>query len=277
MKKGKLKKILAVTGVTVLVTIVVLALLFSLYGDKVIRVGIEKGATAALKVDVRLEDITTRLLLGKVTLNNLEIDNPEGYDDPTFMKLGYAHMKLDTTSLLSDTIVMSKFQLDNVQVILEQKLKTNNLKDILKNLPKSDPEEPAPQPEPKEKKPSKNFRIDVLEINNVEVKANLLPGTGKATSVKLTLKPIRLENIGSKNKVDTKELTARIIKAIAKGIAEQGGDILPTDMVKDLGAQLGKLGEDTLKAGKDLGKKVTEDAKGIGEGFKGLFKKKEEE
>ncbi len=267
--KSKGKKILSIIVITLLVLIVAVIILFNVFGDQAIRAGIVAGAQTALKVDVRLENISTALLQGKVELTNLEIDNPEGYQHENFMKLGHAYVALDTGSIFSDTVVIDKIQLDNISVTIEQKGTTSNLQAILDNLPKSEPSDEEAKPETEETKAGKDLRINTLDINGVEVKAKLLPIPGRADTVTLKLKPIHMENIGTEEKVDAADLTAKIIKAIAGGIAEQGKDLLPLDMVGDIGSELTKQGGQLLDAGKDLG----EEATGM---LKGLFKKKEE-
>ncbi len=273
MAKGKLKKI--VSGIFILLVIVIIAavVLFQIFGDNAIRAGIEIGAEKAMKVDVRLENISTALLRGKVELTGLEIDNPEGYNHPTFMELGHAYMSLDTGTLLDDTIVLDKIQLDNITVVIEQKdLTKNNLKEILSNLPQSDKTE-TPDTKPKEEeKASKNVRINSLEINGVTVKAKLLPVPGRADTVTLKLNPIHLENIGTDEKVDAADVTAKIIKAIAGGIAEQGKDLLPLDMLNSVTDELVKQGEQILKAGEDIGKDILKTGEDLGKEATGLLK-----
>lgn len=262
MAKGKVKKIVSIIGILLLVLIVVGILAFNLYGDSMIKAGIETGAQKALQVDVRLENISTALFRGKVELTNLEIDNPEGYQHESFMQLGHAYVNLDMGSLLSDTVVIDKIQLDNISVTIEQKGTTSNLNQILGNLPKTEEEEPAAKDE--EQKAGKDLQITSLEINGVTVKAKLLPIPGRADTVTLKLNPIHLENIGSKEKVDAADLTAKILKAIAGGIAEQGKDLLPTEMIGDIAGELAKQGEELIKAGGELGKGVIDAGADIG-------------
>jgi len=90
-------------------------------------------------------------------------------------------------------------------------------------------------------------------------------------------------NLGTDEKIDVAGLTAKIITAISKGIAEQGAELLPTDMIGSIGDELSKQGEELLKAGEDVGKELIESGQDIGkeatEAIKdlgGLFKKKEE-
>ncbi|MHC5140337.1 MAG: hypothetical protein ACYSOF_10740 [Planctomycetota bacterium] len=192
-----------------------------------------------------------------------------------FLKIGHIHANLNVSSLTSDTIEMGMIQLEDIHLVIEQKGKTNNLKEILNNLPKSESEdtEPEPKPEPAEDGASKNLRIKVLEINNIEVKAKLLPVPGRADTVTLKVKPIRLENLGTKEKINSADLTAKVLKAISKGITEQGADVLPKDMIGSIGDELGKQGGALLKGTQDLGKSTSDALKDLG----GLFKKKEED
>lgn len=279
MAKGKGKKIITVIVIVLLVLILASVLIFKIYGDQLIKSGVIAGAQNALQVDVRLEGVGLKLLAGEASLTNLEIDNPEGYKNPTFLKLGHAYVDLGVSTLLSDTVEIETVQLEDINLVIEQKGLTNNLQDILNNLPQSEPE-----PKPAEKGAGKNLRIKVLEIKNVQVEAKLLPIPGRADQVKLPPMNIRLENVGSNEKIDMPRLIAKIITEISKGIADKGKDLLPTDMINSLGDELQKQGEMLLKSGqeagqqilegtKDIGKDATDAVKGIGD----MFKKKEEE
>jgi hypothetical protein len=280
MAKGKVKTIIVALLVGLLVLILIAAVLFKLFGNQMIRKGVVAGSEKALQVGVRLDSVDLKLLAGEATLSNMEIDNPEGYQHPTFLKMGSAYMDLNVQSLMSDTIEMTMLRLDDLQLVIEQKGLTNNLKEILNNLPKAEPTEP----EPAEKEKGKDVRINVLEINNIEVKAKLLPIPGRADTVTLRVKPIRLENIGTNEKINAAELTAKILKAIAAGVAEQGRDLLPVDMIGSVTEELGKQGQELLKAGQEAGEGLLEGTKDIGKGaadtIKGIgdmFQKKEEE
>jgi hypothetical protein len=278
MAKGKTKKIVTVIGIALLILIVAGVLIFKLYGDQLIRNGVIAGAQNALQVGVRLESVGLKVLAGKADLTNLEIDNPEGYNNPTFLTLGHAFVDLDVPTLFSDTVEIETVKLENINLVIEQNGLGNNLKDILNNLPKTEPE-----PEPTAEKPGKNLRIKVLEINNVQVEAKLLPIPGRADQVKLPPINIRLENVGSGEKIDMAGLIKKIITEISKGIADKGKDLLPTDMLNSVGDELKKQGEQLLQTGqeagqqllegtKDIGKEATDAIKGIGD----IFKKKEE-
>ncbi|MHC4551903.1 MAG: AsmA family protein [Planctomycetota bacterium] len=280
-KGGKLKKIITFILILFLVLIVAGILIFNLWGDTMIRAGLIAGTSKALQVDVRLESVSTALLRGQVELTNLEIDNPEGFHHETFMTLGYGYIDLDMHSLLTDTVVIDKMQFDDITIVLEQEKKTSNINVLINNLPSPDKDE-TPDSDTDETPDSdtdepgsgeaKDLQITTLEINGITVKAELLPIDGRADTVTFKLAPIKLENIGTTEKVDTKELMSKIFASIAGGIAEQGKGLLPTEMIGDISEDLAKHGGELLKAGEDLGKGAVEALDSLNP-----FKKKKEE
>ena len=212
------------------------------------------------------------------------INNPPGYQHEKLLELSQANITVDTRSLLSDTVNIKEIKLDGAKVVLEQRgVSSNNLQDIIKQLP------------PKQEQPSepggKKLHIDTLEITNTQVSVKLLPVPGKIDTIPLKLGTIKLTNLGDDNNLDTVTLTRTILLAITGGIAQQGADILPKEMIGSLVSQLANVGAlpgtllDTgakvLKTGTDIGKGATDAGKdlgkGITEGLKGLLKQKEEE
>ncbi|MCI0498925.1 MAG: AsmA family protein [Planctomycetales bacterium] len=277
----KVKKILVRAGIILLVLIAAVAILIKLYGNQAVKIGIEKASRFALKVDTRLGGVNLFILGGTLDLNNLEIDNPEGYEHPTFLNLGHGHVDLATTSLLSETIEIEKMQFDNITLTIEQKGMSNNLKEILNNLPKPKPDqEPAPEPA-KEEKPGKKLLIKQLDINGIEVKVKLLPVPGRADTLTLRINPIHMENLGSNEKIDLPALISKILTAIAGGIAEQGKDLLPTDMINSIGDQLSEQRQKILESGKEAGSGLLQGVEDVGksatDAIKGLLPGKKED
>jgi hypothetical protein len=246
----------------VLAAVIVLGIVvFLVAGNQLLKIGITKGASSALKVPVELESINLSVLGGSVTLKDLVVHNPAGYELPTLMKLGGADVKVNIGSLMSDKVAIDHIILDNVEVTIEQKGMSTNLNDILKALPKSDEKASAPS-EPAQG--GKKLYIKTLEINNVAVTAKLLPIPGKSSAVTFKIAPIKMNDLGSDNKLDMAALTSKILTAIAEGVAKQGADLLPSDITGSLKSGLGKTGEAVQSTGKK-----------IGEGILGIFKKKD--
>ena len=255
----------------VIVVLIVLAIVvFLVAGDQLIKAGVEKGASSALKVPVELGSIHLSVLGGKVELQNLAVHNPTGYEIPTLLKLGDGKVKVTIGSLMSDKVNIDYITLDNVEVSIEQKGLSTNLNDILKALPKSG-EQPSAQ-----QTPGKKLVIKTLDINNVNVTVKLLPIPGKMDKVTLKLAPIRMTDLGTDNKMDMATLSSKILVAIAEGIAKQGTGLLPSDITGPLKSGLGGVehllqGAGTQAGG--MGKGLLESGKKAGKGVFGIFNK----
>jgi len=278
----KIKKIIKTIVIVLLLLILAITILFKLFGARAIKTGIEVVGTQTLRVPVTVGDVDLNLLAGKVGINDLVIANPAGYANETMIEMGKIRVDLAVGSLMSDTIRIEHILLDEVSVTLEQKGLTNNIQQILDNLPKSEKETTKERPEEtKTETGQKNLEITKLELTNISVNVKLLPIPGKKDTLTLKLSPIVMENLGTESKVDMAILTNKILVAIVTGIAEQGAGILPADMIGPMGDTIKSLGatsEALIKEGKkilegtgDIGKSVEEIGKGLGE----LFKKKD--
>jgi hypothetical protein len=264
--KKVFKRMLLIVVIVMVAVILLTVVLFNTFGNKAIKLGIERGGSMATKTDVTVQSVDLMLLRGKFEMTGLNVKNPAGYKHTDFMNLGKAFVELNIRSLTTDTIEINKVQLDNIQLTLEQKTLTqSNLNEILNNLPKS---------EKTTETSGKKVVIKELVINSVEVKAKLLPIPGKADTVTIKLDPIVMNDLGDKP-INTAELTAKILKAIAAGVAKQGKDLLPLDMVGSIGGQLSETGKQAIEAGQKALEGAGEAGKQIGDTLKGIFQKKE--
>ena len=260
----KIAKTLRITGIVILTLILVLVIAFHLFGTKAIKIGIEAGATHALKVPVAVEDVSLSILAGKAGIKNLIIDNPSGYKNEKMLELGQARVDLDMGSVLSETVRIEDILLENVSVVLEQKGLTNNIQEVLNGI-SSEPAEPKTEEEQPSEKSSKKLLIKKLQINGVAVNVKLLPLPGKTDTIVLKLEPITMTDLGSDNKMDIAVLTNKILLAIVSGISKQGAGILPDEIIKPLGDSLKILGAATEAVLEETGKVLEEGGKAIKE------------
>ncbi|MFH1370701.1 MAG: hypothetical protein ABII09_05390 [Planctomycetota bacterium] len=260
----------------VVILLIVLVVAFFLVGNSLIKKGIEAAATKTLGVPVTVKDIDLSILKGQVRIQGLVVENPPGYANKNLLELGEGVVNLDIGSLMSDPVKIQLIKLDGTKLTMEQKGLTNNLKEILDRLPK----EGEPETKPAVEEKGKDLHIDRLEIANTNVKVKLLPIPGKVDNVSLNIDPIVMENLGTDKKLRIGTLVAKVLGAMATGVAKQGVGLLPDDMVKGIGSALGKTAE-IGKAAAEEGKKVlestTEAGKGVMEGVKGLLGGKKEE
>ncbi len=266
----------------IVVLVIVVVVLVHLFGNQALKTGIETAATKTLNVAVSVGDVDLSIMGGRVGLQNLIINNPQGYQYDRLLELKSAKIDVDVWSLLSDTVKIREIKLDGANVVLEQKGFSNNINDVIKAIPTKEeqPSEPS----------GKKLHIDNLEITNTTVNVKLLPIPGKADTLTLKLAPIKMTDLGGDNKLNTAALSSKILLAITKGIAEQGAGLLPKEMIGSLTSELKRVGDLTgdlvgqggeiLGTGTDAGKEVLEKGKDLEEeatGFlKGLFKSKEE-
>jgi hypothetical protein len=253
-------KLLSRILIVIVVLIVLAAIVLFVAGNSLVRMGIVKGASSALKVPVGLDSVHVHPIFGKVELAGLAVGNPPGYEIPTLLKLGEGKVEVKIGSLMSDTVDIDYIILNKVDVSIEQKGLSTNLNDIIKSLPKG-PEQPSGQPAA----PGKKLRIKTLEITDINVTAKLLPIPGKTNEVTFKLAPIKMTDLGSDNKLDVAALTSKILAAIAEGVAQQGADLLPSDVTGPIKSGLGSVGE--------MGKGVLEQGQKAGKGLFGIFKK----
>lgn len=272
MKKTIITKIIVSILVVLLVVVAGVVILAGVFGDRALKLGIETAATKALNVGVSVEDVSLSILGGSVELENLVINNPPGYEHEHLLELGSAKIDVDIRSLMSDTVNIKSIMFDEVSLVIEQKdlIRTNNLQEILKSLGSGqEDKEPA---EAKDKAPGKQLHIDELEISNITVKVKLLPLPGRADTITLKLDPIKMTDLGKGSKLDTAKLTGKVLAAIAAGVAEQGADILPEDVIGPIKSVFGESGKVLIETGKGL----LEGGKDVTDALKGLFKRKDD-
>ena len=262
-KKMKTLKIIKKSVVVLVILLVVVFVGFYLFGEQAIKKGVEIGASNALGVEVSVGNIELSLFKGAVKIEDMIIKNPPDYKYEDFVRLDYCYVNVDIGSLLSDTVIIEKFEVDGLDMVLEQKGLTNNMQEILNALPSTEEQ----QQQQESGKAGKNLQISELEISNINVKAKLLPIPGKADTVTLSLSPIKMSDLGSDDKMSVGVLTSKILVAIADGVVQQGSGVLPASVTDTMKSTLEK-GEKILEKGVDIGTDIAE-------GLKGLFKPKD--
>jgi len=227
----------------ILLLLVILAVIgVGLFADNAIKTSIEVAGADALQVDVEVTKASLAFFKGNLALQRVTVGNPAGYQHDKLLQLDTAQTKVRAKSLLEDVVKIETMRLEGVELVLEQRGLTNNLQEILDSLPEDAEKYSA----------GKELQIELLEISDITVKAKLLPIPGKIDTLTLRLTPIKLRDLGTNQKMDVASLTAKILLAIAGGIAKQGTGILPDGLVNAMGSALGMttdLGIKLLEAG----------------------------
>ncbi len=278
-----------------LLAFLLLALLFGLVIgfvvislDSIAKGAIEKGGTYALGVETRLDSASVRPLSGRFALAGLSVKNPEGFKDPYFLELGDGKVAITLESLSQEQIELPELNLDAINVTLIKEKGGANYEVILENLKKisgEKEEDKEPDPAPSGK-PEKTFVIRQVNITDVNVKANMIAGGGDLTSVSMKIDKIELKDVGEKKTITADKLAAILMQALITAIFEEGGGILPDDIMGGLknglggleslgdmgvsfasgaGEQLQKLGDDLSETlDKNVGGAIEDATKGLG-------------
>jgi hypothetical protein len=269
-----LLKIIAV--VVLLIVIAAVAAFF--YIDRLVKAGIEYGATYALGVETTLGDADVGIFRGRSSISQLGIANPDGFESDHFFTLGRGSIEVRLGSLLKDNVEIPKLQFDDIDLYLEKREGKSNYGVILENLGRFEKGDSADQEE------SKQLVVRELAINNVKVTVDLLPIKGKLTRQEITIPEIKLKDIGSGtgNAVAVADLAGIVLKSVLHAVVEKGVD-LPGAVLKELGqgleglASVGEFGLEVLgevgtTALSVAGEAVDVVGEGLGKGVEGAEK-----
>jgi hypothetical protein len=261
-----MKKLLVRLVLAVVVLVVVAGVVGYLWLDTIAKEAVQRGGTYAMGVDTTVNKVSLRPFAGQLQMQGLNVANPKGFNGAHLMQTGTFELELVPGSLMDKTIVLKKFELNGLDMYIDQQMPRSNISVIMDNLKKLGDEKPK-DPKPSE---GKNYRVDLITIRNVVAHVKVLAGP------ELTIKipEIQLKNVTGDNAagVALPVLVARILPAILAAVLEQGKGVLPPDLaaalrgdVSAVTAQLGGQAQQMVKGvqgeiGKTVGSVLGKDA-----------------
>ncbi len=90
--------------IAALALFVVAVLAVTFYFNELAAGAVERGGTHALGVETELGSLSLRPLLGRLSLSELEIANPPGFEDEHFLTLGNGRVSVSLRSLLGEPV-----------------------------------------------------------------------------------------------------------------------------------------------------------------------------
>ncbi len=254
-----------VVALVIVLALVVVGTFFMI--DRLARVAIERGGSWALGVPVTLEHASVGIRSGKFGMETLVVGNPGGFDSPHFLHLGDGGVEVSFASLREEVVTLPQLWLEDITINLEKRAGKANYTIITENLRRVGS---GGDRAPSQDDDGKRFIVNELLIRDVTVNVDLLPIGGDLTRRTLQIERIALNDIGSDNArgVVLSELISIAVRAIMKSAADLGGGIIPSDILGDLGQQLGQFGDlGTLQSqiGERIGESVGEAVDGARE------------
>lgn len=277
----------AVGGVVVVAAAIIIVLVF--FSGDVIRTAVLEIGPKLTKSEVRLGEVDLSLSKGEASLKQLKIGNPKGFNTDHAFRLGSIKVKLDTSTLTSDTIVINEINVQSPSVIAEfekfafnpldakgsiqKSMETSNFAAIQHNVEEYTGKSSggggggAKSEGPK-------LIIEKLRMTDIHVRA--VSQSGLALDTEIPPFDISLDNIGKKEGgLKPDQIAAVLIPEVQSAITN--GMVGP--LIKTATSLVGKVGDAAKEGIKAVtegagsaGSAVGDAAKGVGSAVGGALK-----
>ena len=237
--------------------------------NKGIKAGVESYGPQVTQTPVTLGKANLSVFNGSGTLTNLLVGNPEGFKSGNIFALGEIDLKVDTSTIFSDKIVIDHIIIQRPEISYEQSLRGSNVKKLMENIEAFTGPKDTTEAEP-DAGPKKQVVIRKLLIEDATVYAGAM-GIGQTVSIPR----IEMENIGE----DGEQMTlAEVVELVLSKVVQSIGPALSNagNLLKDggqaaLDATTKQLNNVTGDAAKKLNDAAGDAADKAGESIKGLF------
>jgi len=199
-------------------------------GPWAVKRTVESAGTDTLGQDVSVENASLSMFGGTLRLSDLRVANPPGYQDEIMIHLDSGVANIDVWSLLRETVIIRRMELDGVVLIVEQRGLDNNLHEVMGCVRNA-------EHEGRRDALRKQLRIDSVLLSNVRVRSMLSSVPGGGGTFELALGPIEIHNLGHDEELSLPVLVGKLLQAIASGAADKGLRILPDDTIGLAGKQ----------------------------------------
>ncbi|NBB79847.1 MAG: hypothetical protein GVY36_10435 [Verrucomicrobia bacterium] len=258
-------------GLLLLAVIAVAAIYFfgSSALNKGIKSGVETWGPRVTQTPVTLGAVNLSVFNGSGTLTDLLVGNPEGFASEQIVALGEIDLKVDTSTVFSDKIVIDHVIIQQPRISYEQSLRGSNVKKLMENIeaftgPKDDTEVDSGEG------PGKQVVIRKLIIEDATVYAGAM-GIGQTVSIPR----IEMENIGEEGDrmtmAEAIELVlGKVLQSIGPSISN-AGNLLKDGGKAALDSATEQLDNITEGTRQQLNEAADDAAKKAGDRIQGLF------
>lgn len=221
-----MKKLL-LTGLTLILIIVAIAMYTLSDAGNLIKVQIEKHGSAFLDTSVSVASVDLSLSEGRLTIHDTQIKNPKGFSEDNAFFLG--EITLDLGTISSEPYTVHNINIDAPEVLYEVDASGKGnllvLKDNLTTKLPASEEEAVPTPE-SNGEPGPLVIVEKMTVSNVKLRLNFdALNTGdldiKQTSYDVTLPTFTANSIGKPNGLPAEQIGAEIAKIMLDNIVTQ--------------------------------------------------------
>lgn len=266
MKKLNWKWAVLIVAVALVVGLV--AVYFRL--NRIIQNQVEVRTTEALNVNTTLGGANLSLFGGTLSLDDLAIDSPEGFEAPQMFSLGQANVAVSFGELRDDPMRISEITLRRPTLVIEHQSLKTNVQALMENI-RTD--EDAPTDGTRDEGEPIHMVIGQLEV--ADPKVILRPGLpGLEQEIVLDVPSLTLNDIGTgegnQNGAALQDVIMQVIAALTAEAANS--EQVPPEVRKLLSLNLNSIAQ---MAGEELQsqlEQVREDVKAqVGEEIQKVF------
>lgn len=199
--------------------------------DNMIKGTIQQKMTALINAEVTLANLETDLFSGRIVITDLVMANPKGYRSDHLIRLGDVQVMIDIRSLNSDVIIIESIQLNDVDVVIEEKsIGQINIKTLIETVESADPK---PEPIDLLRFRLKSYAMGESTLHLVggplEDKTLVLPGVEYKS------------DLGSPVALPLKDIVKGLIQDVMQGMLKEGQGMMKGHITQGFAQKMKKL------------------------------------
>jgi len=227
----KMMRFVGLFLLTLITLVVVLCWVVSANVDDMIKGKVQQKMTALTNAEVKLSKLETDLFSGRIVITDLVMANPKGYRSKHLVRLGEIQVMIDIRSLNSDVIIIESIQLNDVDVVLEEKsFGQINIKTLIDTVESADS-----QPEPIDL-----LRFRLMSYSMGESTLHLVGGPLADKTLSLP-KMEGQSDFGNPVALPLKDIVKGLIQEVMKGVLKEGQRMMKDNLTQGFSHKMKKL------------------------------------
>ncbi len=208
-----MKKLFCIVGILALVAVGAVFVLNAKF-NKDIKEAVETNGSESLQTAVTLEKVNISFFTKSGQMSGLKVNNPEGYEKEYAFYMGTLDVAIGAVE--EEIVHILRVSIDSPEIVFEGNPLENNLAQLQKNAKASQPEKTEEDTEvskPEEDAKAPKIKIDLFEIKNAKVSAQVM---GKDLSINLPT--LTIKNIGGESGVSNAKIAQEVFAKVTEKI-----------------------------------------------------------
>jgi len=208
--RNKTKKVI----LSLLAVAAIALFIISLLINSIISTGIKSFGSKALGTKVDVDGVAFSFFGGHLEINNLTIQNPEGYKIINAMTVGQIIVNADLFSLFSDRIIINEISINNIYLDFEPSLTSgSNINDLINNVSNYESAQKSKSKNPTENTNNKQTKLLIKNfvINNGNV---VITSAFTNSRAQVSIPMIQMKDLGSGSDQNAAYVLEKVLQQI---------------------------------------------------------------